>query len=284
MNEIAKTQVGEIFKVMENVIADGDLSKLSAKQRVEYYNKVCESLGLNTLTRPFEYQRFNGKVVLYARKECTEQLRFIHKVSITKIENIIMDGVYIVTAYAETACGKKDAATGAVTIIGLKGEALSNAIMKAETKAKRRVTLSICGLGFTDESEIASIPNAQPVKVNHDTGEIIEQLPSHAKRSLSTPLSPKEIAEEKPVMAGVAIPRIELVEAVAIAKNIPDLKRAFANAYRAHAENLELMKDITALKDNRLKQLENYENSLKSSLYSDQIPTLPERAEITGEL
>ena len=41
----------------------------------------------------------------------------------------------------------------------LKGDVLCNAIMKAETKAKRRVTLSVCGLGFLDESEIETIPD-----------------------------------------------------------------------------------------------------------------------------
>ena len=42
---------------------------------------------------------------------------------------------------------------GVVSIAGLKGEALANAMMKAETKAKRRATLSICGLGWMDEVE-----------------------------------------------------------------------------------------------------------------------------------
>jgi hypothetical protein len=51
-----------------------------------------------------------------------------------------------------------DAAKGAVSVQGLKGEALANALMKAETKAKRRATLSICGLGFLDETEIEDIP------------------------------------------------------------------------------------------------------------------------------
>jgi hypothetical protein len=44
-----------------------------------------------------------------------------------------------------------------VPIANLKGEARANAFMKAETKAKRRVTLSICGLGILDETEIDSI-------------------------------------------------------------------------------------------------------------------------------
>ena len=42
----------------------------------------------------------------------------------------------------------------------LKGEALANAMMKAETKAKRRATLSICGLALLDELEVETIPNA----------------------------------------------------------------------------------------------------------------------------
>jgi hypothetical protein len=33
-------------------------------------------------------------------------------------------------------------------------------MLKAVTKAKRRVTLSLCGLGMTDESEVDSIPGA----------------------------------------------------------------------------------------------------------------------------
>jgi hypothetical protein len=45
----------------------------------------------------------------------------------------------------------------------LKGDALANALMKAETKAKRRVTLSIAGLGWLDETELETIPQVRPV-------------------------------------------------------------------------------------------------------------------------
>jgi hypothetical protein len=40
------------------------------------------------------------------------------------------------------------------------GEALEIAFLKAETKSKRRVTLSICGLGMLDETEVETIPGA----------------------------------------------------------------------------------------------------------------------------
>jgi hypothetical protein len=44
-----------------------------------------------------------------------------------------------------------------VSVAGLRGEALANAQMKALTKAKRRATLSICGLGFLDETDSEAV-------------------------------------------------------------------------------------------------------------------------------
>lgn len=157
---------------IEAVIAKGDLAQLTPQERVNYYRATCESLGLNPLTKPFEYITLNGKVTLYARKDAADQLRKAQGVSIVKLEREKIDGLYVVTATAQDANGRQDSAIGAVNIEGLKGDALANAMMKAETKAKRRVTLSICGLGWTDESEIESIPNAQAVVVDAETGEI----------------------------------------------------------------------------------------------------------------
>jgi hypothetical protein len=155
MNKLIQTKAGEII---EAVIARGDIAALTPEDRARYYSKVCESVGLNPMTRPFEYITLNGKLTLYARKDCTDQLRSIHKVSITDLVETEREGVFIVTAKVMNGEGRMDAAKGAVSIVGLKGEALANALMKAETKAKRRATLSICGLGFLDETEVEDIP------------------------------------------------------------------------------------------------------------------------------
>ena len=167
--------------LMEQVLLGGNLSALTPMQRLSYYRTVCDSLGLNPLTKPFDYLTLNGKLVLYAKKDATDQLRKKHNVSIIRLERDKIEGVYTVTAYARTADGREDSSIGAVNIDGLRGEALANAVMKAETKAKRRVTLSICGLGMLDETEIDSIPNAAPVAVDTSTGEIVDAPPS--KRS-----------------------------------------------------------------------------------------------------
>ena len=168
---------------MEKVLIKADLGQLTDDQRMAYYRSVCESLGLNPLTNPFQYINLNGKLRLYASKECTEQLRKIHGVSVTQVEKLFHEGLYIVTAHASDRSGRSDASTGAVTITGLKGENLANALMKAETKAKRRVTLSICGLGMLDETEAVDIKASEPVQaittvtegnaINTLTGEVV---------------------------------------------------------------------------------------------------------------
>lgn len=171
MTEIVKHDDG--YGVVEQVVINGDLSKLDTAGRVQYYRRVCDSLGLNPYTRPFDYITLNGKLTLYAKKDATEQLRKIHGISITALDGELIDDLYIVSATAQARDGRIDQAKGAVSVAGLKGEAKANAIMKAETKAKRRVTLSIVGLGWTDETEIETIPGAQPVAIDMETGEIM---------------------------------------------------------------------------------------------------------------
>src|SRR5262252_9015408 len=127
-------------EIIESVITKGDLAKLSAQERTRYYVDVCNSVGLNPLTKPFEYITLNGKLTLYALRNCTDQLRTIHGVSVEELAESEREGVFIVTAKVKNKDGRTDIAKGAVTINGLKGDALANAMMKAETKAKRRAT------------------------------------------------------------------------------------------------------------------------------------------------
>lgn len=140
----------------------GDLSRLNAEQRVQYYNRVCESIGVNPLTKPFDYIVLNNKLTLYAKKDCTDQLRESRAISVEIVSREKIDDVYLVTARASRPNGRHDESIGAVNVKGLTGVDLANAFMKAETKAKRRVTLSISGLGFFDESEIEDLRGGAP--------------------------------------------------------------------------------------------------------------------------
>lgn len=164
MNNLVPTQKAALdLKKIEQVLIKGDLATLNEGERVSYYNAVCESVGLNPLTQPFTYLSLGGRLVLYANKGCAEQLRSIHEISIEEVDAKKFDELVVVIAKAKSKDGRTDSSTGAVSVGNLKGEALANAMMKAETKAKRRVTLSLCGLNMLDESEVDSISGAEKV-------------------------------------------------------------------------------------------------------------------------
>lgn len=151
--------------IIASIVLNGDISKLNSDQRVVYVKQVCDRLGIDWTTQPFQILKLNGKERLYATKDATDQVRKVNGVSIYKLDKTIESGLCIFTAYAKDKSGKEDASSGAVPIEGLKGEHLANAIMKAETKAKRRVTLSICGLGMLDESEVESVADAKTAPI-----------------------------------------------------------------------------------------------------------------------
>lgn len=164
----------DVGAALEKVIISGDLSPLQPKERARYYTRVCESLGLNPLTRPFGYIRLDNKLTLYAFRDCADQLRRIHKVSIEVLTRVIEKETMTVHVRARTPDGRTDEDIGCVPFPkNLSGVPASNTQMKALTKAKRRVTLSICGLGILDETEVASIPGAEIVNEAGETVRII---------------------------------------------------------------------------------------------------------------
>lgn len=86
-------------------------------------------------------------------------------ISIEIVSQEFRDDCFVVRVRARTRDGRVDEDLGIVPIRGLQGEALANQILKAITKAKRRVTLSIAGLGWLDETEVEAIPGAERVPV-----------------------------------------------------------------------------------------------------------------------
>ncbi|HAM40549.1 MAG TPA: hypothetical protein DCP69_04240 [Candidatus Omnitrophica bacterium] len=191
MAETQALAIPQVEAAVEAALITGDLGKLTSEQRVNYYNSVCKSIGLNPLTQPFTYITLNGKLTLYARRDATDQLRKIHGVNVKLSKAERLDDVYLAVAEATDKTGRVDTSTGAVSIAGLKGDALANALMKAETKAKRRVTLSIVGLGWLDETEIETIPDARPAIAAPVSAEFTESDGNgHEKGQVAPPVAP----------------------------------------------------------------------------------------------
>ncbi len=149
-------------KVIDSLVLRGDLSGLNSTERSRFYVQMCEGLGLNPHAQPFAFLKLNGKEVLYATRGATDQLAAMHKLNREIIDGpkvIDLAGTKLVYAVCRATHpnGRIETATATVPLIDP-----VNVLMKCETKAKRRATLSILGLGLLDEMEIETIPaNAQ---------------------------------------------------------------------------------------------------------------------------
>lgn len=161
-------------EIIQTLIINGDLSKLNAQDKVIYYKLFCQRLGLDPLTQPFKILKLNGKEVLYCDRSGAQQLNKKHNVSHEVKSREKVDDLYVVTCRASIGDRFTDS-IGAVTIGGLKGDALANAIMKTETKAKRRATLDLLGLGLLDETETETIPQAHTIDVPYSCDELRDE-------------------------------------------------------------------------------------------------------------
>lgn len=206
------TTGGLTSETIAKLALDGDLKNLTNEEMLEYYKAICARVGLDPVARPFTRLELDGKEILYCTREGTSQLSNLHKLTRTIVSREEKDGCYIVTAKVTTPDGRSDEAIGAVSIEKeegewvqgsgpkkyfrgngifkkLRGDALCNAIMKAESKAKRRATLDLVGLGMLDESEIESIRSSET-----ERGTITEStvVSSEAKRMEQAGIDPEK--------------------------------------------------------------------------------------------
>lgn len=178
-----KTDPSTWENLPENIrraLINNELASLKPEERIILYVGICAAKGLDAATRPFEFIQLNGKLTLYARKECADQLRERNGVNAEIVSAKAEGDVYCVHIRAKTADGRTEDDIGVTSISEpefltrkdkskyanprygkkMEGEDIANAMMKAVTKGKRRCTLSICGLGMFDESEIEGIADA----------------------------------------------------------------------------------------------------------------------------
>ncbi len=188
-------------EAVEHALMKNDYGRLSADDKVALYKRVCESLGLNPYTQPFGfYKQRDGSEKMYAQRNCADQLRSIHGVSLVEMREEFKDDIFSVIVTMQAKDGRRDIDRGDVFVAGLKGIDLANARMRAMTKAKRRCTLSLCGLGWLDESEVQDTPqiktNVVPVKSEPSVPNLRDHLrDAFARKVKASGLPPKSVAK-----------------------------------------------------------------------------------------
>jgi hypothetical protein len=179
---------------LDAIVNANDLSALSAEQRRRYYLDFCREHGLNPRLKPFMWLwTKDRRLILYCPKTGSDQLRKVHGVSINDIQTSTTDGCYVVKVMAGTPDGRSDFDIGTVNLHNLKGNDRSNAIMTAVTKAKRRVTISICGVGLLDELEVATMDDVSAAEMDLETGEL---TPAELAEVLRTGVEPKLTSDQ----------------------------------------------------------------------------------------
>lgn len=156
-------------ELLKKILFKGDLSSLTPEQQISYYIQRCERIGLDPLSKPFDFLEITDKktgekkIVLYANKECAAQLTVERNISIEKLERIEESGVYTVIAHVRAANSRTGINLSVAKVKGLEGNNYENAVKRCVTQAIRRAILMTCGLGDTDESEISDISTARPL-------------------------------------------------------------------------------------------------------------------------
>ncbi|WP_002150833.1 hypothetical protein [Bacillus cereus] len=197
----------KIQSILDRLALNSDLSQLTEEEKRQYFYFVCRKYELDSCTSPFAFIRFkdSNKLQLYARKNCSDQLRKIQGIDAEIVHRGQIETAVYVEVKVTDKSGRKDTAMGAVPISTEDGRKLSpvelaHALMTCETKAKRRATLSLCGLAMMDETEVDTLPGVerfdmQSIKVNQNPS--IQPKQSHNGRSVMVQESVKKQEQTK---------------------------------------------------------------------------------------
>jgi hypothetical protein len=135
------------------------LDNLSDVQKTEYKVNACEYFEIPPELSLLEFMWLDSgdagrHLVLYAKKGATDIMRGNRGISVDEIREVVGDGSIMFIAKGHDKTGRTDVAVGAADTRGRSGKYLSDAIMTAQTRATRRLTLQFVGGGLLDESEV----------------------------------------------------------------------------------------------------------------------------------
>lgn len=149
---------GEIQAII--VRDGGKCDALNDVQRVGYLNFLCAKACVDPTLRPFDLIPTKNGLRPYANKDCAALIRDGRGVSVTELKMQVVNNICIATASGRDRTGRVDTEIGACPM----GEEPHNNMMKAVTKAKRRLTLSLCRLGsLVEESHPSEYANGAPL-------------------------------------------------------------------------------------------------------------------------
>jgi hypothetical protein len=155
-------------KDIADFLITGNLASFSKEKQIELMVNICKEVGVSPILRPLQLINFQGKSIWYLSASGAEAIAAKLGIIIETLEEKELTDkcVAMIRVKGTLPNGRTDTATaylsiGSANLKGevttLKGEAYANAMMKLESKARRRLIVRLAGLKdeyVPEESEI----------------------------------------------------------------------------------------------------------------------------------
>ena len=193
----------ETAAALTHYLGTGDLSRLTGPQKAALYTRTCESLGINSLTRPFEWIEFydpetkGKKLVMYPKSACADQIAYQHRIRVQVLEEKIVGSLFKVEMKGTMPNGRTETNVAYLDLTDrdgnqLKGQRLGNAFMKAHTKAKRRLVFGM--VGMMAPPDVEDLQRVRVVTVD-GSGNVIDAPTAEQKALADDPRMARAIGE-----------------------------------------------------------------------------------------
>lgn len=188
--------INEIMKKINDSV--GDFSVLSNEERNVFVEHICETYNLDKSSVPVRFVTDNKskKVIPYLARTATDQLRMNLNISVIE-QNVQFspNGIAcIVTVKVQDDKGRTDMDVGSVFLGNATGDDYAKQIMSCVTKAKRRATISLSGIGILDEAEIMSMTSEEVLSKSKELELDFDLMSQSVNDEI------KEISEENKVL------------------------------------------------------------------------------------
>lgn len=146
--------------IAQRALMRGDLRGLDKDQIASVVATMTERMGVSPALAPIDIiPTREGKLVLYINARGAAELRKRHGISIDSLEPIKTDpDVVVLRCVVSDPDGKRDSAIGACEYDPARPGTIARAWMVAETRAKRRATMSAVGIFLEAESDEVEAP------------------------------------------------------------------------------------------------------------------------------
>ncbi len=142
--------------IAQKAAMSGNLRALTSDEQWQYYLAMCDHLGLDPVSRPFDWIDQEGKLSLYPNANCAAQLAQKGEISFPEYATEMIGEVFVYRVRATSNDERELWATGAVPV-GRTALETARAIKKAETQARRRAVFALGGLALTEAEEMYEV-------------------------------------------------------------------------------------------------------------------------------